>query len=95
MSVCFTIASFWFQCFAWAWYLACDMQFYIVSPIFIYALYRYKLTSLFLAHKGMVRQCQDGDTHTFDGKRKAKNAPRQSQTCIFLLTQKYSLSGVR
>ncbi|CAD5121781.1 DgyrCDS10258 [Dimorphilus gyrociliatus] len=28
------------QCFGWAWYLANDMQFYILSPIFIYPLYR-------------------------------------------------------
>lgn len=26
---------------AWAWYLANDMQFFIISPIYIYLLYRY------------------------------------------------------
>ena len=28
------------QCIQWTWYLANDMQFYIVSPLFIYVLYR-------------------------------------------------------
>lgn len=30
------------QCLEQAWYLSADMQFYIVSPPFIYLLYRYK-----------------------------------------------------
>ncbi|KAL5012556.1 hypothetical protein ScPMuIL_011107 [Solemya velum] len=31
------------MCFAWSWYLANDMQFYIVSPLIIIALYHSKL----------------------------------------------------
>ena len=30
------------QCYGHGWYLACDMQFYIVAPIFIYVLYKYE-----------------------------------------------------
>jgi len=28
------------MCVGWSWYLAVDMQFYILSPIFIYIFYR-------------------------------------------------------
>ncbi|XP_065182327.1 nose resistant to fluoxetine protein 6-like [Sycon ciliatum] len=31
------------QCFSWAWYLANDMQFYIISPLFLILMYRSKL----------------------------------------------------
>ncbi|XP_072168587.1 nose resistant to fluoxetine protein 6-like [Diadema setosum] len=29
-----------YSCFGWAWYLACDMQFYLLSPFIIVLLYR-------------------------------------------------------
>ncbi|GBM82276.1 Nose resistant to fluoxetine protein 6, partial [Araneus ventricosus] len=29
------------QCFPWAWYLANDMQFYIISPLFLITLWRW------------------------------------------------------
>ncbi|XP_061170043.1 nose resistant to fluoxetine protein 6-like [Saccostrea echinata] len=28
------------QCLRWGWYVACDMQFYVISPLLIYPLYR-------------------------------------------------------
>ena len=37
-----------FQCMEWTWYLAVDMQFFIISPIFIYALYRYSSSTDYL-----------------------------------------------
>ncbi|XP_064649593.1 nose resistant to fluoxetine protein 6-like [Lineus longissimus] len=34
------------MCFAWAWYLANDMQFYIISPIILILLYRWKYVGI-------------------------------------------------
>ncbi|XP_071489887.1 nose resistant to fluoxetine protein 6-like [Diadema antillarum] len=31
----------WDQCIGWAWYLACDMQFYYLSPLLLIPLYRF------------------------------------------------------
>ncbi|KFM61437.1 Nose resistant to fluoxetine protein 6, partial [Stegodyphus mimosarum] len=41
------------QCMVWSWYLANDMQFFIISPLFLYSLWRwpkigYSLIALFL-----------------------------------------------
>ena len=32
----------------WSWYVAVDMQFFIISPIFLYALYRYSSSKSYL-----------------------------------------------
>ena len=29
------------QCMVWAWYLAVDMQYYVISPLFVVLLYGY------------------------------------------------------
>lgn len=35
-----------FQCLSWTWYLACDMQLFIFSPLVICLLYKYVPTKL-------------------------------------------------
>lgn len=30
-------------CMGWSWYLANDMQLYIITPVFIFAYYKFKL----------------------------------------------------
>uniref|UniRef100_A0A7M5UX06 Nose resistant-to-fluoxetine protein N-terminal domain-containing protein n=2 Tax=Clytia hemisphaerica TaxID=252671 RepID=A0A7M5UX06_9CNID len=31
------------ECLGWSWYLANDMQFFVISPLFLFFMYRYKL----------------------------------------------------
>jgi len=38
-AACLTL--FYLQCFGWAWYLANDMQFYIIAPAILFTAYRY------------------------------------------------------
>lgn len=42
------------QCMGWGWYLANDMQFYILSPIFLYLLHRNKLIGIGLLSSGIL-----------------------------------------
>ncbi|XP_005090981.3 nose resistant to fluoxetine protein 6 isoform X1 [Aplysia californica] len=35
-------------CFPWTWYLAVDMQFYVISPIYVYLMYRKPIASFLL-----------------------------------------------
>ena len=35
--------SFFLQCMLWGWYLANDMQFYIISPAILFTAYRYEM----------------------------------------------------
>lgn len=34
------------QCMLWTWYLANDMQFYIIAPAILFTAYRYELKML-------------------------------------------------
>ncbi|KAK3701463.1 hypothetical protein QZH41_014540 [Actinostola sp. cb2023] len=34
------------ECLGWSWYLANDMQFYVISPLLLYAAYKFKLPGL-------------------------------------------------
>ncbi|XP_065828414.1 nose resistant to fluoxetine protein 6-like [Oscarella lobularis] len=38
--------DFYGQCMGWAWYLACDMQMYVLTPFIIYPAYRYGVAGL-------------------------------------------------
>ncbi|XP_035220831.1 nose resistant to fluoxetine protein 6-like [Stegodyphus dumicola] len=47
------------QCMAWSWYLANDMQFFVISPLFLYSLWRwpkigYSLLALSLCVTGLA-----------------------------------------
>lgn len=37
------------ECLGWSWYLANDMQFYVISPIFLYVMYRFKFRGALLS----------------------------------------------
>lgn len=41
------------ECMGWSWYLANDMQFYILSPIFLYAIYKFRVLG-YLSSVGFV-----------------------------------------
>ena len=41
-------------CLGQAWYMANDMQFFIISPIFIYAMWKRPITGLFISSAGLL-----------------------------------------
>ncbi|XP_068723591.1 nose resistant to fluoxetine protein 6-like [Montipora capricornis] len=42
------------ECIGWSWYLANDMQFYIISPLVIFLVYRFKWKGVFASVGGLL-----------------------------------------
>jgi len=44
-------------CFGWSWYLANDMQFYVISPIILYCMYKFKWLGVSITNGILLLAC--------------------------------------